>query len=698
MGSSDLFTHEPARALGELRAVGVRARRMLVFRGATEVLAIAVAAAFASLALDWWLRPGPAVRAVATILTVGGLATLLWRRVIAPAKTRIEPLDVAAVWDRIRGDGRDRLVQAVGTLSTGVTREGSPELTGVSCAEACVLIRGADLVSNLDVARSRRRLAALAALLLIPIAGAAIAPDLAGLWFRRFFLASSERWPQATWLEVAGLRGGELVVPAREPFAVQVSAREGSTVPEMVEIRYEIDGGEARTDVMKRAESNRFDAELPAASAGARLWLRGGDDELGPVIVTARERPQIAAFHLATRAPGDAAAVTKTFETQDEDLRFLEGTRVELEVHAGEDAAALEVGGTGQPGATRQVGPRAFRLEWTHERACALVLEVESAATGLRSRPRNLAFGVYRDTPPRVQLECPGIGERIAPTARVPCRVEARDDLAVAALRLDAGVQPGGDESGPTSRSKGTELPLGDQAGRAHVVAEEELRVADLGAAPGSRVRIVAVASDRRHPRPQEGASRARVLTVVPREVLLAEILLRLQAVRARFRTALNDARAGTDELAAPLAPEAVSAHLKKWRLNERALWSIRRSVEAGVREISLNAVLEEEVVRMLERTVVVPFAELERGLLAEQRAAIEQAAEGGLAGSALAAARERQIRIVGAMESILKGMDRWDSFVDLIAQLGEVIKLQTDARKDAQDAADRRREVPRDK
>ena len=53
---------------------------------------------------------------------------------------------------------------------------------------------------------------------------------------------------------------------------------------------------------------------------------------------------------------------------------------------------------------------------------------------------------------------------------------------------------------------------------------------------------------------------------------------------------------------------------------------------------------------------------------------------------------------IVDAMESILKGMDRWDSFVDLIAQLGEVIKLQTDARTDAQEAADTRREVPRAK
>ena len=42
-------------------------------------------------------------------------------------------------------------------------------------------------------------------------------------------------------------------------------------------------------------------------------------------------------------------------------------------------------------------------------------------------------------------------------------------------------------------------------------------------------------------------------------------------------------------------------------------------------------------------------------------------------------------MRIISALESILKGMDRWDTLVDLVAQLGEVIRLQTDARRSAE-------------
>ena len=52
-------------------------------------------------------------------------------------------------------------------------------------------------------------------------------------------------------------------------------------------------------------------------------------------------------------------------------------------------------------------------------------------------------------------------------------------------------------------------------------------------------------------------------------------------------------------------------------------------------------------------------------------------------------------MRIISALKSILKGMDRWDTLVDLVAQLGEVIRLQTDARRSAEAGAPNRAEPP---
>ena len=54
--------------------------------------------------------------------------------------------------------------------------------------------------------------------------------------------------------------------------------------------------------------------------------------------------------------------------------------------------------------------------------------------------------------------------------------------------------------------------------------------------------------------------------------------------------------------------------------------------------------------------------------------------------------------RVVAALESILKGMDRWDTLVDLVAQLAEVIRLQTDARKAAESRGVGSRGESRDK
>ena len=522
-------------------------------------------------------------------------------------------------------------------------------------------------------------------MLAIPIVLAAVAPVSAGIWARRWLLASDEPWPQDTWLEIADLRDGRLIVAAREPFTLRVSARAGSTVPESVELEFEIDGGERRVTPMTRADANAFAAEMPAVTTEGTVWLRGGDDRVGPVALVPRERPEITGFELTSLAPGSTKAEARRFATQEEDLRFLEGSRLTLDLEANEDLAGISTRGNDplpfQPGAR---GPRGFRLEWTHPRAISFALEVESAVTGLRSRPRDFAIGVFRDTAPRVLLECAGIGDRVTPSVRVPCRLDALDDIGIASARFGLALLGDSAESRPADVSD-VPVPLAEQAGSLHVVAEKTVELRDLGVEPGRRVRIVAAAKDTRHPEPQEGISRAKDVTVVPPEVLLAEIVLRLQAARARFRTALNEVRELRDQLQAPLAADPAASVLKRFRVAERTLGAVRRSVGDGVREMSLNRVLEEEGIALLEKTVVEPFAALERGLLKEQRDALEAGAARGLDQAAAAAAQARQVRIISALESILKGMDRWDTLVDLVAQLGEVIRLQTDARRGAE-------------
>src|SRR5262249_23704107 len=156
----------------------------------------------------------------------------------------------------------DRLVHAVGTLLAPAPGE----LGGLARERARMTIRATDFDASLDVAGARRRLAALALLLVVPVVFAAAVPAVAGLWARRWLLGSDEPGPQDTWLSIAGLRDGRLVVAAREPFTLRVSAREGTKIPDAVEAQWEIDGGARKAAAMERSETNVFVAEMPAVT------------------------------------------------------------------------------------------------------------------------------------------------------------------------------------------------------------------------------------------------------------------------------------------------------------------------------------------------------------------------------------------------------------------------------------------------
>ena len=61
--------------------------------------------------------------------------------------------------------------------------------------------------------------------LLVPVAFALVAPDAARLSLARWLRGSNERWPQGTYLSVAGLGdGNRLLAPRDEPFALEVRA------------------------------------------------------------------------------------------------------------------------------------------------------------------------------------------------------------------------------------------------------------------------------------------------------------------------------------------------------------------------------------------------------------------------------------------------------------------------------------------
>ena len=88
-----------------------------------------------------------------------------------------------------------------------------------------------------------------------------------------------------------------------------------------------------------------------------------------------------------------------------------------------------------------------------------------------------------------------------------------------------------------------------------------------------------------------------------------------------------------------------------------------------------LNALGNADAYQLMEKGVLAPMKALDEQLMTPQRDALESLAPADPA--ALAAIRDRQDQIISRMQSILQQMAQWDSFIDVLNQLSEIIRLE---------------------
>jgi hypothetical protein len=100
-----------------------------------------------------------------------------------------------------------------------------------------------------------------------------------------------------------------------------------------------------------------------------------------------------------------------------------------------------------------------------------------------------------------------------------------------------------------------------------------------------------------------------------------------------------------------------------------------------SLNEIKLNGLGSPESHALMERNVLAPLKALQEELISPQTAAMDGLAPAAGAapdGDKLRAVVDRQEQIIARMKTILKQMAQWDSFVDVLNQLDQIIKLET--------------------
>jgi hypothetical protein len=692
-----------------------RVRAHLVIEGVARVLAEVVGLVLLSFILDRLFRLGLTSRLVFAALAVAFVVWEVRRRIVRPLRLALDPVDLAAALDRQHAAGRNgsdgKAVGIAGTAGPLVARVAAvlqlPDLLAHDRPPSEPMIRRAvyrsyeslenvGLDAHLDARRKQMSLAVIAGAALLPLALAMLFPASASLWAKRWLLASDQAWPQRTYLTVAGLEDGRILVPRGEPYVLRVGVKSGSVDPESVSIDLRVGRGKTTAASMTRFGPGDFRYDVPPLQSEATVELSGGDDDVGPFRVETVDRPRVAELVLTSRHPRQAQPEVRRFSGVDAEMAFLPKTELDLTFTANVPVAEVRVTSSAprpDPRGLRRVNDRTFSLPWTHESAVQLTVELVGEVGGLTSVPTPVSIGLRTDQPPRVTLQYTGVRQRITPQARVPLNVQARDDYGLAKVELATRVEPPPppEQGAAAPAPREGAVPLLGPADPAVELEAQQKHEFDVGAekvSPGAIVSFTSRATDASYTGAQTGQSRTVAFRVVAPEELFREILLRQQAERARFRKAIAESekiRAGLNGLA---TPEAAGQLAREQRVVQREVARIATVLSESVVEMRLNALGGPEAWDLMEGKIVRPLRDLNDADMTEQRDALDALAK-GLDPQKIAEAGTRQDQIVSKMNEILKQMSQWDSFVDVLNQLNEIIRLQNNVRQNTEKLKD---------
>jgi hypothetical protein len=181
-------------------------------------------------------------------------------------------------------------------------------------------------------------------------------------------------------------------------------------------------------------------------------------------------------------------------------------------------------------------------------------------------------------------------------------------------------------------------------------------------------------------------------MLVVPPDELFYEILMRQRAERAKFVAVLETTEKQTASLAGSPMSEAFAGVMRSLHGSSRQLDLIAGRIADTLQEMKLNQIGSPKSHRLLQEGVVDPIRALNTGPITELRGVLQSLSGTGPKVKADAeSARKLHGDVVARMKVILDQMSQWESFVDVVNQVAEVIKMQQNVLNAAEKARESR-------
>ena len=535
-------------------------RRKLTFwvliKGLSRWLLLILAILATDILIDRMFKMDFAQRVIMLVVMISLAVGLFVYRVIRP------------LWNRVTDDALLHEVESKHpelkeNLITGaqLSREKARlETTGVSMELVDATIdRGIDLAKRVNFADALNQqkllknsgllATSLAALLLL--GWGVTQTDFLGTWFNRNIMLGNAQWPQATYLNIAGVENGVLVLPRGADHRLIVEVTEDSRVQD-VEVSIEIDNPGGQVTHQMKATGKLGGREhlfvMHNVTSEVELRAMGGDDITDPVTIQLVEPPSILNLDMWAVYPEYAKMPRQKLEGPGPHS-VLAGSYIEVTAQVNKTLSQFDL----------KSDTETFALQPTdQELTYSARLPADEGAelvggqyqfdivdeTGLASiRPAKFAISIKEDAPPKVLASLLGIGKLAVPRARIPVSYNATDDLGLTNIFFHTNWKFS--DAGEKDGQLGTRnLPITEIAQDAKAVRQaQDVAVVELepfGFDSGTSFVLLVRSVDSRPGESNVSDSTDFLIRIVSEEELRADLLRREIEQRKAFQRAYD--------------------------------------------------------------------------------------------------------------------------------------------------------------
>ncbi len=495
--------------LEKLEQFARRRKRLIVARGGAATLAVWLLTMTAVALCDRALLIEDGWRWAMSALAYAITGFTFWRACVRHLAHLPGPRDLARLIELAQPSLREELLSAIelADQKAEATWDSAEFRTALQHAVASRM-KDVHVAALLSPKLIRRVLAGAGAVFVF----FALLVALPGLRFSQFFAraalpTANLARPSHIQISIVAPTPPDQVVPEGESIPVAVTIG-GGEVGQVVLETFPMRAARERT-AMLLGTRREYAAAVQVDRLPVHYRIRAGDALTEKFLLRPQARPQAVQFRKSYQPPAYTHQATRTVTEENGDLEALEGSAVDLEIHANqpikEAALLLEFGNQKQTLPLQAAGARKFATRLPLTQSGVYRVRLVAAETGFENKyAPQYEIRVKPDLRPSAKFEKPEVEQQtLPPDALLQLVGSAADDLALVSLGQQVQINRGPWLSGVQLAATGATARL-----------ERAWDLFALGVHPGDRVTTKLVATDLKGQRGESAPLRIMIAAV----------------------------------------------------------------------------------------------------------------------------------------------------------------------------------------